>query len=184
MTDRVAGDEGTLVSTGVIQQLRDIEEIRLLKHRHMRCIDLKQWDEIGDTLTGDATLGTGTSAFGKPVEINGSAEIVAFFRARLGPVVLTEHTASQAEISVTGDTAIGVWSHRETVLATEHRMIIASTGFSEERYERGADARWRIARIRTVRTYEVIMSLDDLPSFRLITAHDGSTMASNAEIRR
>jgi hypothetical protein len=129
-------------------------------------------------------FGTGTSAFGKPVEISGSAEIVTFFRARLGPAVLTEHSASQPEISVAGDTATGIWSHREMTLATEHRMIIASTGFSDECYERGADARWRIARIRSVRICEVILSLDDLPSFRLIAAHDGSAVAASAETER
>ena len=33
--------------------------------------------------------------------------------------------------------------------------------------QRGADGRWRIAHIGYVRTYEAMMSLDDLPSFRL-----------------
>jgi hypothetical protein len=170
MPDRVAGKAATLASTEVIKQLRDIEEIRLLKHRYMRCLDLKLWDEIGETLTVDATFGTGTSVFGKPMEIRGRTEIVAFFRASLGAAVLTEHTATQPEITVDGDTATGVWAHRETVLSTGHRMIVAGTGFCEDHYERGGDVRWRIARIVYARNYEVIMSLDDLPSFQLITA--------------
>ena len=158
---------------GAIERLRDIEEIRQVKHRYLRCVDLKRWDELGDTLTEDATLDTGTSAFGKLAEITGRPEIIAFFRARLGPAMLTGHTASQPEITVDGDTAAGIWSHHETVLATRHRMVIASTGFCEERYERGADARWRIARTSHVRTYEVMASLDDLPSFKIIAALGG-----------
>ena len=158
---------------GAIERLRDIEEIRQVKHRYLRCVDLKLWDELGDTLTEDATLDTGTSAFGKLAEITGRPEIIAFFRARLGPAMLTGHTASQPEITVDGVTAAGIWSHHETVLATRHRMVIASTGFCEERYERGADARWRIARTSYVRTYEVMASLDDLPSFKIIAALGG-----------
>jgi hypothetical protein len=157
----------------VIERLHDIEEIRQVKHCYLRCVDLKLWDEIGDTLTENATLSTGTSAFGKLSEITGRPEIAAFFRARLGPAMLTGHSATQPEITVDGDTATGVWSQRETVLATRHRMIIASTGYCEERYERGADARWRIARTGYVRTYEVMVSLEDLPSFKVIAALGG-----------
>jgi len=158
---------------GAIERLHDIEEIRQVKHRYLRCVDLKLWDELGDTLTDNATLDTGTSAFGKLAEITGRPAIIAFFRARLGPAMLTGHTASQPEITVDGDTAAGVWAHHETVLATRHRMVITSTGFCEERYERGADARWRIARTSYVRTYEVMASLDDLPSFKIIAALGG-----------
>jgi SnoaL-like domain len=162
-----------------VELLRDIEDIRQVKYRYLRCIDLKLWEELGDTLTEDAVLHTGTSAFGKLVEITGRLQIVAFLRARLGPAVLTGHAASQPEIAVDGDRATGIWSHRETVLATIHRMVIASTGFWEDSYERGADARWRIARTSYVRSYEVMMSLDDLPSFKII-AGLGSELTGSA----
>jgi len=165
---------------GAVEQLRDIEEIRLVKHRYLRCVDLKLWDEIGDTLTESAALDTGTSAFGKLVEINGRAEIVAFFRAKLGSAMLTGHTASQPEIVVDGDMATGVWSYRETMLSITHRIVIASTGFCEERYERCADARWRITRTGYVRTYETMVSLDDLPSFKIIAAL-GSDLPANGQ---
>jgi hypothetical protein len=165
---------------GVAEQLRDIEEVRQVKHRYLRCVDLKLWEEIGDTLTESATLDSGTSAFGQVADITGRLQIVAFFRAKLGPGTLTCHTASQPEITVDGDTATGTWSYRETVLATRHRMVIAGTGFCEERYERGADASWRIARIGYLRGYEVMASLDDLPSFK-ITAALGSELPGNGQ---
>jgi hypothetical protein len=165
---------------GAMERLHEIEEIRQVKHRYLRCVDLKLWDEIGDTLTENATLDAGTSAFGKLAEITGRSEIVAFFRAGLGPTMLTGHTATQPEITVDGGTATGVWSHRETVLATRHRIVIASMGYCEERYERGADARWRIARTGYVRTCEIMVSLDDLPSFKVIAAL-GSELPENGQ---
>jgi SnoaL-like protein len=178
MNDRGAGKLTSSVGNGLagrgaIERLRDIEEIRLLKHRYMRCIDMKLWDGVGDAFTVNATFGTGTSAFGKPVEISGGSEIVAFLRARLGPAVLSEHTVSQPEITVDGDEAEGVWAQRETILATKHRMIITGTGFCEERYVRGTDGRWLIARTSYARSYEAVMSLDDLPSFKLLAMPDG-----------
>jgi hypothetical protein len=177
MNDRGAGKltpsvGNGLAGRGTIERLRDIEEIRLLKHRYMRCIDMKLWEEVGGAFTVNATFGTGTSAFGKTAEITGGSEIVAFLRARLGPAVLSEHTVSQPEITVDGDEAEGVWAQRETMLATRHRMVITGTGFCQERYERGADGRWLIARTSYARSYEAVMSLDDLPSFRLLTMPD------------
>ena len=167
-----------------VEPLRDIEHIRQVKYRYLRCIDLKLWNELGDTLTENAGLCTGTSAFGKLVEISGRPQIVAFLRAKLGPAVLTGHAASHPEIAVDGDTATGIWSHRETVLATVHRMVIATTGFWEDCYERGADTRWRIARTSYVRSYEVMMSLDDLPSFKIIAGLDSElTEGTDADAR-
>ncbi len=52
------------------------------------------------------------------------------------------------------------------MIATEHRIVITGAAFYQDRYERGADGRWRIAHTGYVRTYEAMMSLDDLPSFK------------------
>jgi hypothetical protein len=54
------------------------------------------------------------------------------------------------------------------VFATEHRVVIKGAAFYRDRYERGEDGRWRIAHTGYVRTYEAMMSLDDLPSFKMI----------------
>jgi SnoaL-like domain len=37
-----------------------LEEIRRLKHRYLRCVDLKLWDELADTFTPEATANYGT----------------------------------------------------------------------------------------------------------------------------
>ena len=52
------------------------------------------------------------------------------------------------------------------MIATEHRVVIKGAAFYEDRYRRGEDGRWRIAHTGYVRTYEAMLSLDDLPSFR------------------
>jgi hypothetical protein len=150
------------------EEIRAIEEIRQVKYRYLRCVDLKLWDELADTFTPDATVDYGTMVYGQPLKITGRDEIVAFLRAKLGPDMITVHSAGQPEITVDGGTASGTWSFEDTVIATEHRVVIKGAAFYQDRYERGDDGRWRIAHTGYVRTYEAMLSLEDVPSFRLL----------------
>ena len=152
--------------------LATIEEIRQVKYRYLRCVDLKLWDELAEVFTPDATVDYGTQVYGKPLKLAGRDEIVGFLRDKLGPDMITVHRAGQPEITVDGDTARGTWSFEDTVIATQYRVVITGAAFYQDRYERGEDGRWRIAHTGYVRTYEAMMSLDDLPSFR-ITAQLG-----------
>ena len=146
--------------------LAALEEIRRLKYHYLRCVDRKLWDEIGDVFTADATVDYGTKALGEPIRLRGREEIVAFLRKSLGPGIITVHFASQPEIDVDGDAATGTWSFEDTVIATEYRVVIKGAAFYEDRYARGDDGKWRIAHTGYVRTYEVMMSLDDVPSLK------------------
>jgi hypothetical protein len=117
--------------------------------------------------------------------MTGRHEIVAFFRANMGPGIISVHSAGQPEITVDGDTATGTWRFEDLVIATEYRTVIKGAAFYEDRYARGADGRWRISHTGYVRTYEAMMSLDDLPSFRLIAglpvaAADAATAPATA----
>jgi SnoaL-like domain len=144
-----------------------LEEIRQLKYRYLRYVDQKRWDEMADVFTSGATVDYGTRALGEPVKLSGRDEIIAFFRDNLGPEIITVHAAGQPEITVDGDTATGSWRFEDTVIATEYRIVIKGAAFYQDRYERGADdGRWRIAHTGYVRIFEVMLSLDDLPSLK------------------
>ena len=151
-----------------VEELRAIEAIRQVKYCYLRCVDLKLWHEIGELFTADATVDYGTMVYGQPLKLSGRDRIVEFFRTKLGPDIITVHSAGQPEITVDGSEARGTWSFQDTVIATEHRVVITGAAFYRDRYERGEDGRWRIAHTGYVRTYEAMMSLDDLPSFKLI----------------
>jgi hypothetical protein len=160
-----------------------LEEIRQVKYRYLRCVDLKLWDEMAEVFTPDATADYGTHAYDKPLQITGRDEIIAFLRAKLGPDMITVHSAGQPEITVDGDRASGTWSFEDTVIATEHRGVVKGAAFYQDRYQRGADGRWRIAHTGYVRTYEAMLSLDDLPSFRLIAKLEPTVVeAQGAEV--
>jgi hypothetical protein len=144
-----------------------LEEIRRLKYRYLRCVDLKRWDEFADTLTEDATAGYGTPALGEKINLTGRAAIVGFMRERLGPEIITTHFAAQPEIDVDGDRATGTWCFEDTVIATEHQVMIKGCAFYEDAYRRDSDGVWRISHTGYTRTYEYLVSLAALPGFQL-----------------
>jgi hypothetical protein len=151
-----------------LETLLALEEIRQVKHRYLRCLDLKLWGEIAGTFTADATASYGTPALGgDKVELAGREAIVEFLRGKMGPGIISVHHASQPEITVRGDAAEGTWCFQDTIIATEYRMAIHGAAFYEDRYARGADGQWRIAHTGYQRTYEAMLSLADLKSFRL-----------------
>ncbi len=65
------------------------------------------------------------------------------------------------------------------MIATGYRVLIKGAAFYEDRYARGEDGRWRISHTGYVRTYEVMMSLDDVPSLKF-TANRWAAAASGA----
>jgi hypothetical protein len=154
-----------------------LEEIRQLKYRYLRSVDQKLWDTLADTLTKDATANYGTPVYGEPLVLNGRDEIVTFMKEKLGPGLITVHMAGQPEIEIDGDTAKGTWAFTDTVIVTEYRLVIHGAAFYEDTYERGDDGGWRISHTGYIRTYETMVSFDDVPSLK-ITANRWAPVAA------
>ena len=146
--------------------LAALEEIRRVKYRYLRCVDLKRWEEMAEVFTPDATADYGSPATGQPLKFSSRDEIIAFLRDKLGPDIITLHAAGQPEIDIDGSTATGRWRFEDTVIATGYRVLIKGAAFYEDRYARGEDGRWRIAHTGYVRIYETMQSLDDVPSLK------------------
>jgi len=145
-----------------------IEEIKRLKHRYFRTLDLKLWDEFGDCLTEDVIARYGTQAMDEPLHYDNRADVVKFMSDNLGPGVITVHVANHPEIDVDGDTATGSWVFEDTVIAPAFRMEIRGAGYYADTYRKDPDGAWRIASTRYERIYEATTSLEDTPSFTLI----------------
>jgi len=154
--------------TGTVIDLAAIEEIRQLKYRYFRSLDLKLWDVFADTLAEDVVGNYGTHAYGEPLHFTGRDAIVEFMTARLGREVTTVHVANHPEITIDGDTAVASWCFEDTVIATQHRILIRGAGYYTDHYARGADGAWRITEIAYERIFESMQSLDDTPSYQLI----------------
>jgi hypothetical protein len=140
-----------------------IEAIRQLKYRYLRCLDMKQWDELAACFTPDATASYGDGQY----EFAGRDRIMQFLVESLGPGFITMHQCHHPEIALEGGRATGRWALQDTVLMTDHGLILHGAAFYDDRYLRGDDGVWLIAHTGYVRTFEYLVNLEDLPSFRL-----------------
>lgn len=148
--------------------LDDESAISRLKFRYLRTLDTKSWDEFADTLIPEAT-----ATYSEYLQFESRDAFLAFMRNTLGPHVITEHRCDHPELDVTGDTASGTWYLADTVLIPAHNMLLRGAAFYHDRYVRCDDGRWRISHTGYERTYEVVLSLSDLPSLRLTSSRWG-----------
>ena len=148
--------------------LASIEEIRQLKYRYFRTLDMKEWDEFGDCLAEDVVARYGTQAMDKPLHFDNRADVVEFMSDNLGTSIISIHIASHPEIAVEGDTATGSWGFEDTVIVPDFKVMIRGGGYYKDEYRRDPDGKWRISATKYERIYEAMTSLEDTPSFKLI----------------
>jgi hypothetical protein len=148
--------------------LASIEEIKRLKYRYFRSLDLKEWETFGDCLTEDVRARYGTQAMSEPLHYDNRADVVGFMSTNLGTGIITMHVAQHPDIEVDGDTATGSWGFEDTVIVPDFKVLIRGAGYYRDSYRRDADGAWRIASTEYDRIYEAMTSLDDTPSFKLI----------------
>lgn len=146
----------------------DLAAISRLKFRYLRTLDTKLWDEFADTMIPEVT-----ATYSEYLEFESREAYLTFMRNTLGPNVITEHRCEHPEIDIDGDTATGTWYLADTVLIPAHNMLLRGAAFYNDRYVRCDDGRWRIAHTGYERTYEVVLSLSDLPSLRLTSSRWG-----------
>lgn len=140
----------------------DVLEIHRLKFRYVRALDSKLWEDFAETMIPEAT-----ATYSEYLQFESREAFLTFLRNTLGPHVITEHRCDHPEIDVRGDRAEGVWYLSDTVLIPENNMLLRGAAFYTDEYVRCDDGHWRIAHTGYERTYEVVLSLSDLPSLRL-----------------
>src|SRR5271163_2877431 len=59
-----------------------LEEIRQVKYRYLRCVDLKLWDDLAEVFTPDATVDYGTMVYGQPLTLGRRDLVVRGHRDR------------------------------------------------------------------------------------------------------
>jgi uncharacterized protein (TIGR02246 family) len=118
------------------------------KARYCRTLDTKDWAGYADVFTEDLVLDT-TPAGGSLVEGRDQA-VAMVMRALEG--ARTAHHVHSPEIRFDGDSAEVIWAMQDRVVWSPEKARrmgnLGHTGFGHyhERYVRGADGRWRIAR--------------------------------------
>jgi hypothetical protein len=145
-------------------ELRELEAIKRLKYKYMRCLDQKRWDELAECFTEDATSAYGGGKF----SFEGRDAIMEFLRNAMGAdSFLSTHTIHQPEIEFTSETtATGVWALHDTVIETKANIVIRGAAFYEDQYVK-VDGEWKIRSTGYERIYEETLSRGDIPSLKL-----------------
>ena len=144
--------------------LIEIELIKRLKYRYMRCLDQKLWDEMAETLTDDAVASYSAGKYA----YEGRDAILEFFRQSMGsPTFLSSHRVHHPEIDLTSaTTATGTWALEDVVIHQDFDVTIHGASFYEDRYVKVDDG-WRISATGYKRTYEEMWPRASLEGLRI-----------------
>jgi len=154
----------------IVDDLLELEAIKRLKYRYLRCLDQKRWDELAEVFTDDAVAayGGGTNTY------QGRTEIMAFLSEALGSERhLTSHRCHQPEIDLEGDEATAVWAFDDVVIMEDLELTVRGAGFYTDTYVRTADG-WRIRSTGYKRTYEEIQPRSPVEGLRLTASWWGT----------
>ena len=131
----------------------DLEEIRQLKARYFRCMDLKDWDGLAAVFTDDVEIDMTGEGAGVTRSVE---EYMPFLRDAIGDVT-TVHHGHMPEITITSaTTASGIWAMEDQLWWPPGGPIAHLHGFGHyhETYERTA-AGWRIKTMRLSRLHRI-----------------------------
>ena len=134
-----------------IEDLIEIEAIKRLKYRYMRCLDQKLWDEMASCFTEDAVA----LYSGGKYRYEGRDAILEFLSRSMGADTFhSSHRVHQPEIDVTSPTnAMGTWAMDDVVVMTDWNLTVRGAAFYTDEYVK-VDGEWKIARTGYKRTYE------------------------------
>jgi hypothetical protein len=144
--------------------LHELEAIKRLKYKYLRCLDQKLWDELAECFTEDAK----SSYSGGRYAFDGRDAILGFLRKAMGaPSFLSSHRAHHPEIEFQApDRATGVWALEDTVIETRAGVTIRGAAFYHDEYVK-IDGAWKIRATGYRRSYEEIESRRDRPGLKL-----------------
>ena len=132
-----------------VEHLEAIEEIKQLKARYFRCMDMKDWDGFTTVFAADARMDVSGELSGdvggERGVTTGNREIAAFVRGSIDDVT-TVHHGHTPEIDVTSPTnATGIWAMEDHLWWPEGSPITTMHGYGHyhETYEK-VKGRWRI----------------------------------------
>jgi hypothetical protein len=141
----------------LLHQLIAIEEIKRLKARYFRFIDLQDWASFATLFTDDAVMDMREGMPERDAEdsvLRGPLEISAFARETVGAVGHTVHHGYMPEIEILTDTsATGIWAMSDRLRRVDGlRGVVVFTGFGHyhDSYAR-VDGDWLIRHVRLTR---------------------------------
>ncbi len=105
--------------------MEDLEAVKRLKYRYIRCVDTKQYEGLAECFSKDATA----AYEGGKHSLAGRDAIMDFLRGSL-PAVITAHHVHHPEIEITGAaTAKATWALEDYVIDLKSNYTLHGGGF-------------------------------------------------------
>jgi uncharacterized protein (TIGR02246 family) len=144
--------------------LHELEAIKRLKYKYMRCLDQKRWDEMAECFTEDASA----AYSGGKYSFQGRKAILDFFVQSMNRAgVLSSHRVHHPEIDFTSPTtATGTWALEDTFIDEDAGVTIRGAAFYVDEYVK-QDGAWRIRHTGYRRTYEEMETRRDNPRLKM-----------------
>jgi hypothetical protein len=145
MTDAFSDLDGLRAE---VQRLRDIDEIKNLKSRYFRYVDLHWWPELRSLFADDAVFEIEESTTSPKT----ADDFIASVAMHLGQSMSVHHGHMPEIEMVETERARGIWAMYDLVEPSSSSGYPVLTGYGHytEDY-RKVDGQWRIARLRLSR---------------------------------
>ncbi|HIF94589.1 MAG TPA: nuclear transport factor 2 family protein [Myxococcales bacterium] len=169
-----------------LAELAEIEAIKQLKYKYMRCVDMKLWDELAETFIAEATCSYSAGHY----SYEGRDAIIAWMKKGMDRDGFhSSHSVHHPEITLlaaedaandTWEKAKGVWALEDIVIDTDHDIQISGAAFYEDRYVKDEGV-WLIEHTGYDRVFEQMESRADRPSLKLTASMWSTGGASSIE---
>ncbi len=140
-----------------LQQLSDIEEIRLLKHRYFRGIDTADTALLADLFTDDLYVDYRGGNY--RVSLQGKDNMMEFLANSFHSGAAAMHHGHMPEITITGeDTADGIWYLEDIFINLDSGHHTIGSAIYKDTYRR-VGGKWKIERTEYDRVFELVTPL-------------------------
>ena len=158
------------------EDLKELEAIKRLKYKYIRCIDSKLWEELREVFTDDVDAAYNKGEY----TANGIDEVMEFLVGALKRTdVASMHNVHCPEIDLTSETtAKGTWYLHDYVVnpgedngGMPGHSILQGAGFYSDEYVK-VDGQWKIKHTGYERTFELYLPYAEVPGVKLSTRWD------------
>ena len=153
-----------------LQKLLDIEDIKNLKHRYFRAIDMADFDLLDNIFTDDITVDYrgGTYRW----ESQGKETIIESLRYSFHNQACAMHTGHHPEIDVISETeAKGKWYLQDIFYNIDQNIVTQGTALYEDVYVK-LDGQWLIKHSEYDRIWEQVSPISSDIKFTKILLKD------------
>ena len=142
-----------------LQQLSDIEDIRMLKHRYFRSVDTANAELLKDMFTDDIVVDYRGGYY--HISLTGKTAMLEFLANSFNTGIAAMHHGHMPEITLTGeDTAEGVWYLEDIFINLERKTHIIGSAIFNDKYRR-VNGKWKIERTEYDRVLEMVYPLSE-----------------------